>query len=490
MERILIFRPLTGELLHSEVRAKSGSDTRTLNGPGDITFSVPAYWSAEKDSDGHPVFGKRQTLVVVERANRTIRQAGLVDDLELASDALNVSCGGFSMLPGQAGPWEGHQGWFTSTDPVALFRQVIEQATSYGNSMPGIRVTGDTAAGSMVGSVGTARWRKAYNDHKAMKPRLDRLEARVLTHERVLNQRLEAMFKAAGLKRVGQVTVAEARPDDPDYKADSTLWIRESDRLAHVWTGGRWRSRSGANRAVAWWFTSTSNLNKVKAELEQVKYQIEPLNQHLEELEGEAREEYSLYFWQNHDLNKVMEDLTALGPFEYREKAAWTADDQLDLMLEVGAPHVGVRRSELHLELGLNVQEQPVMEHGDQFTGVAMFGAGQGSAVLSEQRDWNPKHVVRNIHVETDKDAHTRSLTRAAANKTMKQLQTDAGLSFSSLVVHHSADLAPEGSFDVGDQLPISGTLADGSTVTEWVRVLEASHEWGSDKTTIEVEAV
>ena len=52
-----------------------------------------------------------------------------------------------------------------------------------------------------------------------------------------------------------------------------------------------------------------------------------------------------------------------LGPLEFREKAGWVKDsqgsDRLDLQLEVGAPRVGVRRSELHLEIGHNVQCEP-----------------------------------------------------------------------------------------------------------------------------------
>ena len=489
MERVLLFRPLTGELLHSEVRVKSGSDTRVLSAPGDISFTLPAFWHAMKDQHGVPVFGKRQTLVVVERANRTIRQAGLVDDLQLSGDSLEVSCGGFSMIAGQSGPWEGHQGYYVSIDPVTLFRRVWAQVQSYKNADLGIRVTGATSSGSAVGYAGSARWRQAERDVKRYTPELEKWESRVLARERILSQRQEAMFKATGLKRVGSVNVTDSEPEDPGYKADSTLWVRESNRRAYRFRSGRWVSQSQADDAVRSWLNYQPTLQRAKDEVSRLQYLIEPAKERMELYADEAREEYGLYFWQNHDMKQVIEQLTDLGPFEYREEAAWTADEQLDLMLNVGAPSVGVRREELHLELGVNVQEQPVMEHGDQFTGVAVFGAGEGSGVLSEQRDWNPAHVVRNIHVETDKDAHTKALARAAANKLMKQLRNDAGLSFSSLVVHHT-DAVPEGSFGVGDQLPITGTLSDGATVTEWVRVLEISHEWGTRKSSIEVEGV
>jgi hypothetical protein len=149
-----------------------------------------------------------------------------------------------------------------------------------------------------------------------------------------------------------------------------------------------------------------------------------------------------------------------------------------------------VRRHELHLELGVNVHEQPVMEYGEVYTGVTVFGAGEGSEVLSAQRDLGLDGIVRRILVETDKDAHTKQLTRAAANKLAAQVRKDMGLGFTDLVIHHSPRLVPEGSFDVGDEIPITGTLSDGTKITRWMRVLDASYEWGSEKTTVEVEPV
>src|SRR5690625_3360873 len=126
MERVALIRPLSGEVIHPDIRAytKSGSDTGTLSNPGDISFTVEPGWHGRLAGDDRPYFIERGTLVVVERANKTIRQVGLVDNLTLTETGLDVSCGGFSMIAGQSGPWEGHQGYFVSMDPVALFRRV------------------------------------------------------------------------------------------------------------------------------------------------------------------------------------------------------------------------------------------------------------------------------------------------------------------------------------------------------------------------------
>lgn len=118
-----------------------------------------------------------------------------------------------------------------------------------------------------------------------------------------------------------------------------------------------------------------------------------------------------------------------------------------------------------------------------------MNGAGTGSEVLSEQRDWNPKHVVRNILTETDKDAYNRALVRNAANKTRDRVQAETGLQFVSLTIYHD-EACPEGAFDVGDELLVTGYLQDGHPVNQWVRVLTAKTPWGADETVIEVENV
>ena len=496
-ERISLYRPLTGELLHPELDVIEGADAQVLNGPGDIEFKVTPDWHEVTDDSGDPIFGKRKTLVVVERANGTIRQVGLVDELTLEEDHLTVSCGGYSMLAAQSGPWEGHQGYYVTMDPVTLFRRVWEQVQSYRNSDLGIRVTGSTSSGSSVGYAGSSRWRSAERSRNRLLPDLKKWEARLVTRERTLAQRKEAMFKAAGLKRVGNIHETENGdnpPDDPEWRADSTLWIRKDKGelgrwgRAHRWRNGRWVSQSQADHAVRRYRGYVSTVEAAKDEVDAIKYRLEPIEELLEKYEDEAKEEYSLYFWQNHDLGKVVEDLTAMGPFEFREEADWRNGD-LDLQIRVGAPRVGVRRHELHLEMGVNILELPAVEYGELYTGVALFGAGEGSEVLSEQRTWNPKHAVRSILTETDKDAHTRVLVRNRANALMNQVRANAGLGFTDLVIHHD-EACPEGSFSVGDELFVAGELSSGEQFEGWVRVLEMSHQWGSNTTSIEVEQI
>lgn len=492
---VMLFDALTGEMLHPEVKVEAGQDTTALNGPGDVTFTVPVELRNEKTHLGGTMLAKREVLAAAVRPNGTVRAAGLIDESSREGDKAVISCGGISMLPGQSGPWEGHQGWYTDIDPVVLFRRIWEQTQSYNNAIKDIRITGDTRSGSSVGYSGSARWRNANNQVNRLKPQLEKLESRLLARERTLEQRKERMFKAAGLKRVGQVHETDDGknpPDDPEWKADSTLWIRkdqgENGRWgrAYRWRSGRWISQSQADSAVRGYRGYVSTVAMAKDEVDRIKYLMEPYEDLLEEYGDEARQEFSTYFWQDHDMGKVIDSLLEIGNFEFREKAR-VVGNELRLELEVGAPRVGVRREELHLELGFNVQDHELQEPDELFTEVAQFGAGSGSEVLSEQRTWNPPRVVRNVYTDTDSDAHNRALVRAAANRNLSKIKDLAGDGLGALTITHG-DACPEGSFQVGDQLLIVGDLLDGTAIDGWYIVKEATHVWGSNETDIEVE--
>lgn len=491
VETVSLYRPLTRELLHPEIEYFGGDDTQTLSGAGDITFTVDPSWETAVAADGEKVFAKRKTFVIVEASNGKIRQAGLVDSIEPTSDgtALEVSCAGHSVIAGQSGPWEGHQGYYVTKDPVSLFRDIWKQVQSYKNSDLGISITGDKSSGSSVGDLGSSRYQKARRDYLRYQPELEKWESRVTARERILFERQEKMFRAAGLKRVGDVTVNNNEPDDPGYKANSTLWVHASNRRAHRWRNGRWVSQSQSDRQTDSWLKYRGTLERAKDEVERLKYLAEPAKELMEEYEErEGREEYSLYFWQNHDIGQTIEDLTEMGPFEFREEAQWSGDNY-KLSIRVGAPSVGAKRPELHLELGHNILDIPPFEDGELFTGVAVFGAGEGSAVLSQQRSWNPKHAVRNIFTDTDKDAYTKSLTQTAANKALKQIKKDAGLEISEVTVRYGRSCR-EGSFSVGDRIFVTGVLSSGRRIDSWVKVISITTEWGTPQARLEVEEV
>lgn len=489
-DRIAFYRPLTQELLHPEVTYWDGNVSPELSAAGAITFTVSPDMLQERDAAGDPILEERKTKVVVVRPNGKIRQVGIVDDLEPRTNGVTVSAGGFSMIIGQSGPWEGHQGYYVTMDALALFRRVVDQAQSYPDSALGIRVVGDERSGTSVGTEGSARYQRARSDFLRVQRQLDQAEAHLTNAERVLASRTERVFKAAYLKRVGTITQQEREPDDPGFRADSTIWVNNAWR-AHRWRDGQWVSQSQADSAVHAWRNGIGTRDRAKDRVDVLSYQVEPLQEEVEKYEElqEGREEYSLYFWQNPELASVVEHLTEIGPFQYREEAVWDGE-RIDMRLRVGSPTVGVRRRDIHLELGVNIEDIPVASTiGEIYTGVTVFGAGEGSEILSEQRSLNVKHAVRNILTESDSDLINKTMVRNAANELVEQVRQDAGVGFSGFTIIHD-EACPEGSFDVGDEIYVAGKLTGGRPMDRWVRVIEASHNLGSNRTRVEVEPV
>lgn len=490
-DRIALYRPLTQELLHPEVTYWDGDGAPALSAAGSIQFTVSPDMLNVQDEQGDPILAERKTLVVVVRPNGEIRSVGIVDDLDAQPGGVVVSAGGPSMIIGQSGPWEGHQGYYVNMDALTLFRRVVSQVQEYPDSNLGMRVVGDMTAGTSVGTEGSARYQRARRDYNRYLGDLEKWEGRLLTRERILSQREEAMFRAAGLKRVGRVTVTDQEPDDPGYEADSTLWIRESDGRALRWRNGRWISQSQADDAVRRWQSYTGTRDRGKAEVDRLNYLMAPAKELMDEYEKlqEGREEYSLYFWQNHDLATVVDHLMEIGPFQYREEAVWDGE-RIDIRLRTGSPTVGVRRHDIHLELGTNIEDIPVAATiGEIYTGVTVFGAGEGSEMLSEQRTLRVKHAVRNILVDSDTELINKTLVRQAANELVEQVDREAAVGFSGFTIIHD-EACPEGSFDVGDEIYVAGTLTGGKPMDRWVRVVEASHKFGSNRTRVEVEPV
>src|SRR5699024_11886426 len=123
------------------------------------------------------------------------------------------------------------------------------------------------------------------------------------------------------------------------------------------------------------------------------------------------------------------------------------------------------------------------------YTGAAQLRAGTGAEALPGQADWKPKRVGRNSLTETDRDAYNRALVRNAANKTRDRVQAETGLQFVSLTIYPD-EACPEGAFDVGDELLVTGYLQDGHPVNQWVRVLTAKTPGGADETVMELDNV
>jgi hypothetical protein len=176
-----------------------------------------------------------------------------------------------------------------------------------------------------------------------------------------------------------------------------------------------------------------------------------------------------LDWWSTADLGRVIDDLADATPFDYLEQTAWSGD-RLTHRLQLGYPTIGVRRQDVRLALGENLAVTPSLDSddGDYATEVHALGAGEGRAMVRAPRITRTADGVRRVLLHVDKTARTTTVLTASARAALGVLTGDGRVHQVTVTEHPHA---PLGSFDVGDEVYLTGT--DGLvTLDRWVRIV------------------
>lgn len=186
-------------------------------------------------------------------------------------------------------------------------------------------------------------------------------------------------------------------------------------------------------------------------------------------------EPFLLEWWSTHDLGRVIDELAADTPFDYLEDTAWSGD-QLRHRIRLGYPTLGQRKTgpgAPRFALGENVTAVPMLdgEDDDYASDVLALGAGEGKAMVHTSLRRPGADGLRRVLVYTDKAARSKAALSTSARRELAWL-TGAPRLHTLTVTDHPH--APLGSFDVGDEVYVSG--ASGWTVLDrWVRIVETT---------------
>lgn len=179
-----------------------------------------------------------------------------------------------------------------------------------------------------------------------------------------------------------------------------------------------------------------------------------------------------LAWWQTPDMGKVVDDLASGTPFDYLEETAWGSGDALVHRLRLGYPRLGRRRDDLRFVIGENVSVVPAMTRdGDNYASeVLVLGAGEGrkqvNALVPATRG-----RLRRVAVVTDSAIRTHA---GAVRRGRTELAARTGAGVVEQVVVRDHPHAPLGSWTVGDDIRVSGSLGWAELDT-WVRVVGSS---------------
>lgn len=193
---------------------------------------------------------------------------------------------------------------------------------------------------------------------------------------------------------------------------------------------------------------------------------------------------YVLAYWQTHDLAREFDHLAELAPFEYRTEHAWDGD-RIRHRLNYGYPTLGARRQDQRFVVGENVLVEPDIETaGDEYAShVLVLGAGEGRSMMRDEQSTTTDRLGR-YAVVSDKTITTPAQAKARATAELKALTGTSDVTEIQVIEHPHA---PLGSYQVGDEIPL--TTADGWTdeTDMWVKILGIVIRPGSDTTTLQV---
>jgi hypothetical protein len=197
-------------------------------------------------------------------------------------------------------------------------------------------------------------------------------------------------------------------------------------------------------------------------------------------------EPYELVWWDHKDCGSEVNDLAKQTPLDYAEFDSWDADRRdVRHRIALGYPRLGRRRGDLRFAAGENVLSGvPLADGGEDYASeVVVLGAGQGRDKVRGSAQEVSTDRLRRLAVLTDQTVTTVARAKAIARSELKRRRPEPTLS--SLTVDASHPNAPLGSFQVGDDLLITGSYPWVGEVRTWHRL--TSYEWSAASTQVKL---
>lgn len=192
---------------------------------------------------------------------------------------------------------------------------------------------------------------------------------------------------------------------------------------------------------------------------------------------------YQLSWWKTDDLGKEIDDLATSTPFEYREAHSWSGE-RVAHKLELGAPRLGGRRTDLRFVVGENVKPAKLEWQGEDYADeILLLGSGEGRKMIrgSAQRQTDRLRRPRVVQ-----DKKVTDLKRAAqlAEAQLKFALGDVDTQEFTVRNHPNA---PIGSWAVGDDVFFQSRGDWHDSVSLWMRVLSQTITPERDEVTVRV---
>ena len=391
---------LTGEWLHTDLPLIDPEIETELSGPGGISATISPEVAALRKSDGSLLLDEWSTAIYAEAGER-IRGAGIVTYSAQQDDGQTwkLECPGFATYPHGLPFGDEFSSW--SADPFDVVRAIWAHVQGQQNGDLGVAVSSG-ASGLTVG-----------DRQPPSRPNTVRFALKAPTK--------------------GARPVRGSAEDEVDYLARVEAW--EDDY--------------SARRAVYLEAKST------KREKEDV---VEAARREWDDQYGQDKP-YELLWWEAPDCGREIDQLALEAGFDYAESHHWAsaARDEVLHRIDLAAPMIGRRRTDLRFAVGENVSVIPDIERdGDNYANeILALGKGEGRGML-RQTVGQASNRLRRVSVLSKKGVGYQSRLRALADRERQARSVIESINNLVVLDHPNA---PLGSFGVGDEILVQSPV-------------------------------
>lgn len=495
MARVMLFNGKDWEPLDWDALAESVTVDRTLNAPTIIEIEFPPGYNANKHK-GFPFAYRDMTHVVVED-DKGGTYAGVVKESPL-TDKASIAAYGHSIYSENT-PWKSDARRWTDMDTIYAFRHIWQRIIR-DNDIPRLELRGATRGNVRVGKPEDSGWRKLTDRIKQAQQFVNRRDNQASYFERLQRTYARKMFNASGRTAVGEVVLKNGKVDLKDAATNKAVIEYEGQSEYNIqavsfwnWTGvgaGNW-ARRGTPEILDWarkWIDAERSKKRREELYPTYEQRAKDLTEERDEKYPDgAAEPYEVNWWENRNLMDTLEELADLGGFDWYDTGRWVGDEFYP-GIEVMVDDRPVRQ-DVHLELGINIHELPDIVPQEVATHVTALGSGEGSSTLRAERRMSHNRLVPVHRTVSSKDYRTQQLTDRAADAEMNRSRRALTPQLEGLTITDHP-MAPISSFQLGDRIPVVGTLADGSDLDAVVRVISIEQDLAGNALSVEVEGI
>lgn len=457
----------TETTLATEVPITDPDVWEDLSGPGGFTGLIKPEIARLTDDDGVSLFQRWKTVVYAQTGEQ-IHGAALVVDMEDSDAEISIDCMGYTGYPNNQ-PYN-QVASYTGIDAADLFRSIYNYLQGLPDGDLGIELD-DTKSGVLLGKAASPEYLRAVDRVESAKNDLKVAKTDLSAARKIARNAEIDAFRAAGLTTTGGEVIEQQNAPSGSRASKKNLWLDENDDKLHRYNGRKWVEDNDGKAEAKVAIQRMAVLPALEDDVDRHEDQLRDAEDAVqkEEQAGGAPDPYLLNYWSTHDLGKVLDELAAETPFEYRMEHSWEGEEARHF-LRIGGPRIGRRRHDLSFVLGVNVDVVPTITYaGEEYaTGVIVLGAGEGRAMIRGEAH-RATGGLRRVVTVVDKNIRTK---RGAERRARTELRRRTGDPDIHEIVAKDHPNAPLGSYRVGDEIPYDMEDED---LHFWCRILSTS---------------